>query len=480
MAIHASPVDFEDDDDDDGGFQFAPTAASRTSSRPIENVGNHNHPVRSNLPVHSVRHNRSPSPASGRNIVDNHDESVRSTSTGRSSIDPHTVAFSATKRSTIKTLNVIPPIELMKSNLKEQRVMPALEQFNKNYQEDHHDASALYDELELIKEENERIIESLRHAELKRDEAEARARELEKQVANIGEGAPFDKKYLLRKEQDLRLREQSLKAEKQKRGHKDVEFATLRAELESLKQETARTIDNLQEAESEAKALRTMTQRMTLTHEEMEEVVLKRCWLARYWGLAVQYGICEDIAVSKYEMWSAFAPLPFEVVVSAGQKAKDDFLSEKLPDENKSGRDPSNLTAEGNIESMLSVEMGLRELASLKIEDAVLIAMAQLRRQNSVKFPKSPAQPKFSETFDLHQEESDDVLFKQAWLTYFWNRARYHGVEDDIAAEKLQYWISRSGCSATSHDAVDVERGLRELRKLGIEQQLWQASRREI
>jgi len=37
-------------------------------------------------------------------------------------------------------------------------------------------------------------------------------------------------------------------------------------------------------------------------------------------------GICADIAGPKYEHWSAFAPLPFEVVISAGQKAKDDFL----------------------------------------------------------------------------------------------------------------------------------------------------------
>lgn len=39
-------------------------------------------------------------------------------------------------------------------------------------------------------------------------------------------------------------------------------------------------------------------------------------------------GICADIAVSKHEYWSSLAPLPFEVVVSAGQKAKEDF-SEK-------------------------------------------------------------------------------------------------------------------------------------------------------
>ncbi|KAL8154147.1 hypothetical protein V2J09_011907 [Rumex salicifolius] len=297
-------------------------------------------------------------------------------------------------------------------------------------------------------------------------------------VANIGDVASFDQKWLIRKEEDLRKRELALKAEKQERGQTGVEIATLRAQLEvNSEQETERTRDHLQEAESEAKSLRTMTKRMILTHEEMEEVVLKRCWLARYWNLAVRYGICADIALSKYEIWSAFAPLPFEVVISSGERAKDDFLSEKTPDKQmKSGR---NLTGEGNIESMLSVEMGLRELVSLKIEDAVLVAMAQRRRPNLVRVPKTPSQ-KFSEPFELNQEEVDDVLFKQAWLTYFWNRARNHGVEDDIAEEKVQYWINQSGRAATSHDAVDVERGLRELRKLGIEQQLWEASRKEI
>lgn len=37
-------------------------------------------------------------------------------------------------------------------------------------------------------------------------------------------------------------------------------------------------------------------------------------------------GICADIAVSKHEHWSSLAPLPFEVVISAGQKAKEDSL----------------------------------------------------------------------------------------------------------------------------------------------------------
>ncbi|KAK1378675.1 hypothetical protein POM88_025419 [Heracleum sosnowskyi] len=99
-----------------------------------------------------------------------------------------------------------------------------------------------------------------------------------------------------------------------------------------------------------------------------EEVVLKRCWLARYWGLALKYGICVDIAVSKHEHWSSFAPLPFEVIISAGQKAKEESWDGGNDSERSNHvRDFNDLSGEGNIESMFSIEMGLRELASLKV-----------------------------------------------------------------------------------------------------------------
>jgi hypothetical protein len=39
---------------------------------------------------------------------------------------------------------------------------------------------------------------------------------------------------------------------------------------------------------------------------------------------SIPSGICADVAVSKHEHWSALAPLPFEVVISAGQKAKEE------------------------------------------------------------------------------------------------------------------------------------------------------------
>ena len=43
----------------------------------------------------------------------------------------------------------------------------------------------------------------------------------------------------------------------------------------------------------------------------------------------------------------------------------------------------------------------------------------------------------------------------QAWLTYYWRRALVHGVEEDIAEDRLQFWISHSEQAPTSHDAVD-------------------------
>ncbi|CAA7405176.1 unnamed protein product [Spirodela intermedia] len=430
---------------------------------------------------------RSPSPALGRNSTE-HATSVRSTSTGRPAVAVRPTQVVPPVR-TLKAPSPIPavdiPVERRRDNRFSADVRPP-----QSYSRDvgqQREASALQDELDMLQEENENILDKLRRAEERYEEAEARVRELEKQVANLGEGVSLEARLLSRKEAALRQREAALKAAKQNSDGRDEEIAALRQKIESAKAEAATAIEQFQDAESEAKALRSMTHRMILTQEEKEEVVLKRCWLARYWGLAVQHGIYPEIAESKHEHWSSLAPLPFEIVVSAGQKAKEESSNQGDDDperRNKPARDLNDITGEGSIESMLSVEMGLRELASLKVEDAVVLAFAHHRRPNLVRQSasdfKSSGDMKFMESFELNQEETEDVLFKQAWLTYFWRRAKSHGVEEDIAEDRLQFWAARSNQAPNSHDVVDVERGLIELRKLGIEQQLWEASRREI
>ncbi|XP_022856571.1 coiled-coil domain-containing protein SCD2-like [Olea europaea var. sylvestris] len=407
------------------------------------------------------------------------------------------------------------------------------------------EASALRDELDMLQEENEVILDKLRRAEEKREEAEARARELEKQVASLGEGVSLEAKLLSRKEAALRQREAALIAAKQTKDGRDEEISALRVKLQNLKEDAGNAVEQLHEVESEAKALRTMTQRMILTHEEMEEVVLKRCWLARYWTLASRYGICADIAVSKYEHWSSLAPLPFEVVTSAGQKAREEtWDGGDDSDRSKLVHDLNNLTGEGNIESMLSVEMGLRELASLKVEDAVVLALAQNRRstlvRQSLSDPKPSGDPNFMVLSELSQEESEDVLFKEVrslvtcqliLVSLYYNSSldmptnTLSCYQPFINAVSHQFAILKVGLESNfpptverillglgilfssfkekkclnllkisqaydfsriffwckrSYRYVTVERGLTELRKLSIEQQLWEASRKEI
>ncbi|KAJ4969575.1 hypothetical protein NE237_016276 [Protea cynaroides] len=351
---------------------------------------------------------------------------------------------------------------------------------------------ALQDELDVLQEENECILEKLRLVEERCEEAEARARQLQEQVASLGEGVSLEARLLSRQETALQQREAALKAAPQTHDGLNIEMATLRLEAETAKDEAESALEQLHEAECEIKSLRTMTQRMILSKEEMEEVVLKRCWLARHWNLCVQHGIHAELAAAKYEFWSSLAPLPLEVVLSAGQKAKEEGSVAKTNVEERDNalHDLNELSGEGNIEDMLLVEKGMRELASLKVEDAVMLAMAQHRLPHLLKSDQRVSgaddlrvmvdDQNLLEACELSQEESQSVAFKQAWLMYIWRRAKNHGLEPDIADERLQYWITNSARSPTSHDAVEVERALMELKKLGVESRLWEESRRAI
>ncbi|CAN8260401.1 unnamed protein product [Cochlearia groenlandica] len=346
--------------------------------------------------------------------------------------------------------------------------------------------SALQDEVDMLQEENESLLEKLRLAEDKCEDSDARAKQLEKQVEILGEGVTMDARLLSRKEAALQQREAALRVASQTHGGRREDVTALHTEAEIAREEAASSLEQLHEVESELNSLKTMTKRLILTQEEMEEVVLKRCWLSRYWGLCVRHGIQSDIAGAKHEYWSSFAPLPLEIVLSAGKRARDvvSQSNNTYGEREKSLQNLQEISGEGNVESLIWVEKGLRELASLKIQEAVAFVLAQNRRSSSSKFfvsdeVKLPMDGQF-EAFELSEEEEEDVSFKQAWLSYFWGRAKKHDIESDLADERLQYWINQGTRSATSQDAVDVERGLVELRKLNIESQLWQKSRKGL
>ncbi|GKC20551.1 ACT domain-containing protein ACR6-like protein [Tanacetum coccineum] len=65
----------------------------------------------------------------------------------------------------------------------------------------------------------------------------------------------------------------ALKVAQQTKDGRDVEVSNLRVELENVKDETLGSMEQQKESEFEAKSLRTMTQRMVLTHEDMVSVV---------------------------------------------------------------------------------------------------------------------------------------------------------------------------------------------------------------
>ncbi|KAI5676412.1 hypothetical protein M9H77_07362 [Catharanthus roseus] len=418
------------------------------------------------------------------NVVD---QPVSARSASRPSLVGKTVPMvPPTVPITLRSAASAPQIELQAEARKEKRLSLDFGTFKYKEPDHQSSSSALQDELDMLQEENESLLEKLRLAEERFEEAEARARLLEKQVASLGEGVSLEARLLSRKEAALQQREAALKEAKQTYGGRGEEIAALRMEAETARDEANSVLEQFQDAETELKSLRILTQRMILTQDEMEEVVLKRCWLARYWNLCVQYGIHGEIARARHEYWSAFAPLPTEVVLAAGQKARDEnsMVNNDGEEREKALRKLNELSRDGNVESMLLVDKGLRELTSLKVEEAIAIAMARQRRNVSAKPTdelKLPIEGEyFSEAFELSQEESEDVRFKQAWLTYIWRRAKNMGLEPDIAEERLQFYISQTNRSPTSHDAVDVERGHMELKRLGIETQLWEASRKLI
>ncbi|XP_057512621.1 coiled-coil domain-containing protein SCD2-like [Actinidia eriantha] len=483
--------------------QQPPSAHSSSSGRPSQpNFSEQPLSARSTLPSRSSQ---------SANLVEQvQPSSARSTSAVRSSQTTNTMEQPLSARSTsagrpnlaVKTFPMVPPSVPIKlrpqastisaetpfDNRRDKRSSLDMGSTNLRESGTQSSNSALQDELDMLQEENESLLEKLRLAEERSDEAEARARQLEQQVANLGEGVSLEARLLSRQEAALQQREAALKAATQTYGGRGGEVQALRLEAESARDEATSALEQLHDAERENKSLRIMTQRLMLTQEEMEEVVLKRCWLARYWSLCVRHGIHAEIAAARYEYWSSFAPLPVEIVLAAGQKSKDEnsLVNNDVEEREKVLQDLNQLSGEGNVESMLLVEKGLRELTSLKVEEAVAIIMAQQRRSSITKSGltddlKLPFEGQnFAEAFELSQDESDDVLFKQAWLTYFWRRAKKHGLEPDIAEERLQFWINHSTQSPTSSDAVDVERGLMELRKLGIEAQLWEESRKLI
>ncbi|KAK6157470.1 hypothetical protein DH2020_011718 [Rehmannia glutinosa] len=475
----------------------SPSLLRPSPAKPVEPPPPSRHPSiadRSSQPIDSAEEAQPPSARAN--------DAGRSPSHISSTEQPSSARFSSVGRPNlrVKTVSMVPPsvplsikpsvsgipADSQPDKSRDKRLSLDFGTFKYKEPSGQQSSSALQDEassdlqLDMLQEENDSLLEKLRLAEERCEEAESRTRQLEKQIASLGEGVSLESRLLSRQVMDFwdsfakycgsgsEFFLDMLTSAGRKQNFRNERYAALKVAAETYGG-----------SGDEIAALRM---------EVEEEVVLKRCWLARCWSLCVRYGIHADIAGARHEYWSSLASRPVEVILAAGRKAKDEnsSINNDLEEREKVLEAKDEILDKPNVESMLMVEKGLRELNSLKVEEAIAISMAQKRRPSLVKSSLTDELNlpidghNFPEAFELSPEESEDVLLKQAWLMYFWRRAKNQGLELDVAEERLQVWINQGNRPPTSHDAVDVERGMMELRKLGVETKLWEESRRLI
>ncbi|XP_039799291.1 coiled-coil domain-containing protein SCD2-like isoform X4 [Panicum virgatum] len=242
-------------------------------------------------------------------------------------------------------------------------------------------SSSLHDEINTLQVENESMYDKLHLAEERSEDGDAKSMHMEREASDIDDAVETETIVINRKDAALEQRKIAMRiASRRSSSASCDEIATLKSEAKAANNMVTSVSRGVKSARSELRSLQATANRMILSQEDMEEVVLKRCWLARYWTLCSKHGIHSDIAEEKQEYWSSFAPLALEAVLSIGQKARDGTLSDNSEMESRSKMsDANDISSDGNIESMLSVEKGLRELASLKVEDAVMLALAENR-----------------------------------------------------------------------------------------------------
>jgi hypothetical protein len=208
MALQNKDNGDEDDEDEDEDLSLRFASASLKPARhapsSISSTGSNSSNGNNNLPAVSFApRTRSPSPALGRNFAEQVPSSVRSASAGRPSMSARSTTptpipnLMPPSRVSVKTPVSIPPLD-PPTRSRDKRFFADVPSVNSKEKGDQREASALRDELDMLQEENENVLEKLRRAEEKRVEAEARAKELEKQVASLGEGVSLEAKLLSR------------------------------------------------------------------------------------------------------------------------------------------------------------------------------------------------------------------------------------------------------------------------------------------
>ena len=236
---------------------------------------------------------------------------------------------------------------------------------------------------------------------------------------------------------------------------------------------------------------------------------LKAAWVARYWRLAYSLGVAPESSWREAELWSRRAPDGGDdalrrVVDAAAAAAEGGFVAVPAFLTGNSGAtddagairatenvaDPHPAEPRGawtpkTLADAIEVEVALRTMTAMRVEEAVLVALADRRRALADRRVRAVTSGEDEDARDewirLSPAEEAEVAHRRAWLCYAWFRARAAGVEPGLAQVRCETWFPRAvGRQATfeaAREALEVEEGLRELRALGVEYQLWRRRR---
>lgn len=240
---------------------------------------------------------------------------------------------------------------------------------------------------------------------------------------------------------------------------------SLISQVENLEHEHKACCDKLDLLhQNEDYAMGDLSWKFALTPQEMEILHVKRGWICYYWELAAKYGYKD--AEAKHDHWKNLC-LQYDsnVVVCAGEATSGKILN--------LGSSPvldlNNVETEF-IDSMDEVEMGMGELAIRKVEDFVAEKLGYPeKRSTDLGFPLS----------EEDQEVFEYIKLRQAWLIYFWGRAKAYALVNN-AGVRLKFWkeeMEKFIDKPSRTCAMTVKQGLLQLRKLGIECKLWNALR---
>ena len=118
----------------------------------------------------------------------------------------------------------------------------------------------------------------------------------------------------------------------------------------------------------------------------------------------------------------------------------------------------------------VSVEIAMRHIVAARIEQRVVVALADTRRANVLaRLSRSTTTSSTDDSSALSDDEMNEFHFRRAWLRLMWARAREAGIDLGIADEREDHWLARMKVMTSpemkdpSHfkrDALAIDKGL--------------------